>query len=369
MVAVVVVIFVLGMIFLFLSLPKREKKGNWVLFFTNGKEAGFSIREMELIRKLAISSEVEDPPSIFKSQKKLETVIKYLIRSMRMSRGNNEPGMQDFLSKLFDYYKKIEMERKDNQYSISSTRQMKEGQQLRVLLPGTGVFKSEVVKNTGQTLTISRPVNKKVNSSLHWQGLKISVYFWREDDAGYVFDTEVIDEIFSKGISSLKIEQNDSLFRTQKRKSMRIKINKPAFLYLAARNDIAGKLEKLPGLNCTLDDISESGCAFMVKGQATSGLRLKVQFALDNMPICMLGTVRSVEYNPETGVSLVRMEADTLPFDMRNQILCEVFQMLPEDDEEELPFREIEEVSDEVSVAGQMTEAAATFTENTEEVV
>jgi hypothetical protein len=37
---------------------------------------------------------------------------------------------------------------------------------------------------------------------------------------------------------------------------------------------------------------------------------------------------------------------------MRNQILCEVFQMLPDDDEDELPFREI----DENSIGGQIIE-------------
>jgi hypothetical protein len=94
-----------------------------------------------------------------------------------------------------------------------------------------------------------------------------------------------------------------------------------------------------------LDDISDTGCAFNVKGQATSGLRLKVQFALDRFPISMLGTVRSVEYHAEANTSLVRMEADPLPIDMRNHILVEVFQMLPEDDDDELPFRELEELS------------------------
>jgi hypothetical protein len=33
------------------------------------------------------------------------------------------------------------------------------------------------------------------------------------------------------------------------------------------------------------------------------------------------------------------MEADPLPIGTRNHILCEVFDLLPEDDEDELPFR------------------------------
>jgi hypothetical protein len=37
------------------------------------------------------------------------------------------------------------------------------------------------------------------------------------------------------------------------------------------------------------------------------------------------------------------MEADMLPIATRNHILCEVFDLLPEDDDEELPFRVLEE--------------------------
>jgi len=212
---------------------------------------------------------------------------------------------------------------------------------LRVLVPGTGVFKSEVIKNIGNYLTISRPINAKATTTMQWTNLSISIYFWREADAGYVFDTEVLDEVFSRGISSLKVEHNDSLFRTQKRKSLRVKLHKPAFVYMADDDDPHRK-EKAPGLKCMMDDISDTGCAFKVMGQATVGLRLKVQFALDGYPICMPGTVRSVEYNKETNTSLVRMEADPLPLRMRNNIMCEVFDMLPDDDEE-LPFRILEE--------------------------
>jgi hypothetical protein len=40
------------------------------------------------------------------------------------------------------------------------------------------------------------------------------------------------------------------------------------------------------------------------------------------------------------------MEADPLPVIIRNHVLCEVFDMLPDDDEDELPFRVIEDEAD-----------------------
>jgi len=353
-------IIILGAFFLIRK--KKEQSGNWTQFFSKGKEAGFSMREMDQLRRLVDTCGITDPVSIFTSQKQLETCIRSVISAVRMSGGSEDPDIQDFLSRLFDYRKELGMKISDKKSTITTSRQIGEGQTLRILVPGTGVFRSEVVKNFGNYLTISRPINQKITATMQWYGLKISVYFWREDDAGYVFDTEVTDEVFSKGISSLKVAHNDALFRTQKRKSLRVKIRKPAFVYMV--NDLdPHKMEKAPGLNCMLEDISDTGCAFRVMGQAHSGLRLKVQFLLDKMPVCIPGTVRSVEYREEANTSLVRMEADTLPTITRNHILCEVFDMLTDDDDE-LPFRVLEE-----EASAFTSQPAAAASDNLEEMM
>ena len=327
--------------FFFTRSKKENTGGNWIQFFAKGKEAGFSIRELEQLRRLVANCNLQDPVSIFTSQKQLETCIRSVVNTLRMTGDSEEPGVQDFLSRLFDYCKEVGMKNADQKSTITNSRQISEGQVLRILVANIGVFKSEVVKNFGNYLTISRPTNNKVSSSMQWDGLRISIYFWRDDDAGYVFDTEVMDEVFSKGISSLKVAHNDSLFRTQKRKSLRVKINKAAFVYMITDVD-PHKLERAAGLRCMMEDISDTGCSFRVMGQATVGLRLKVQFSLDRVPVCIPGTVRSVEYQQEANVSLVRMEAEPLPLLTRNRIMCEVFDMLPDDDDEELPFRVLE---------------------------
>jgi c-di-GMP-binding flagellar brake protein YcgR len=335
------VIAALAAVFFFVSRSRnsKEKTGSWIQFFSHGKDSGFSFKEIELLRRLATQCNIEDPCALFWSQQQLDICIRQMVRSIRMSGESEEQGTQDFLSKLYDFRKKIEMDKPRIKNGISNSRQISDGQILRILVTGTGVFKSQVIKNAGQHLVISRPVNAKISASISWLGTKISIYFWREDDAGYVFDSEVVDEVFSKGISSLKVNQSDSLFRTQKRKSIRIKLHKAAFLYLAGEKEVPGKTEMLPGLKCFLEDLSDTGCAVAVGGRAEAGMRVKVQFALDNTAICMIGTVRSVDFRENTNRSILHVEADPLPLDVRNQILGEMFGMLPEDDDEELPFR------------------------------
>jgi c-di-GMP-binding flagellar brake protein YcgR len=327
---------------LILSRSGKEKSSSWIQFYAKGKDSGFSFKEIELLRRLAVKSNLEDPASLFWSQNQLDVCIRSMVRNMHRSGDGGDESSQDFLSKLYDYRKKIEMEKPKVKNGISDSRQISDGQVLRVLVSGSGVFKSQVVKNTNQYMTISRPSSNKLPGTFSWTGLKISVYFWREDDAGYVFDTDVLDEVYSKGIASLKISHAESLFRTQKRKSVRVKLHKSAFLYLLANEEDAGKLEINPGLKCFLEDLSDTGCAVTVGGKAAADLRIKVQFALNNTPIVMSGTVRSVEFKEDVNRSLLHVEADPLPIETRNQILGEVFGMLPED-EEDLPFRLLDE--------------------------
>jgi c-di-GMP-binding flagellar brake protein YcgR len=323
---------------LFYSSRRSGIQGSWVQFFAKGTDAGFSIREIELLRKLASRCNLQEPAALFWSRNQLDQCIRTLVRAQKNGGEGDDLGDQDFLFKLYEYRKKIEMEKPGIKNGISNSRQISEGQNLRILVPGTGVFRSQVIRNVPQNITISRPVNDKVSPTFSWIGTKISVYFWREDDAGYVFDSEAVDEVFSKGISSLKISHSDSLYRTQKRRSIRIKMHKPVYLYLLESGESPGKVETVPGIRCFMEDLSDTGCAVIIGGQAAAGMRIKVQFALNGTPICMSGTVRSVDYKEVLQRSLLHVEADPLPLYAQNKILGEVFGM-QDDNEDDLPYR------------------------------
>jgi c-di-GMP-binding flagellar brake protein YcgR len=344
--ALLVLLFFCGFCAAIIFFHRRSgSQGSWVQFFAKGTDAGFSIREIELLRKLAVLCNLEEPSALFWSQFQLDQCIRALVNAQRNGASAEEFGDENFLFRLYEYRKKIEMEKPKIKNGISNSRQIGEGQNLRILVPGNGVFRSQVIRNSPQNLTISRPLNDRVGSNFSWTGTKMSVYFWREDDAGYVFDSAALDEVFVKGISSLKISHSDSLYRTQKRRSIRIKIHKPAYLYLMRPEEESGKAETIPGAKCFLEDLSDTGCALTIGGQAAAGTRIKVQFALSGTPICMCGTIRSVDYQEAVQCSLLHMEADPLPRYAQNKILGEVFGM--QNDEEDLPYR----ISDEADIA------------------
>jgi c-di-GMP-binding flagellar brake protein YcgR len=357
----IIVVIVLALILLAVSYSRKERGGGWVQFYAKGKEAGFLFKEIEILRQLAIQCKLEFPNTLFESQSQLDKCIRSLVQTLRMTGGEEDHGSQNFLSRLYDHRQKIEINKGSSGNSISDSRLINEGQPLRVLVVGLGVFKSQVIKNSSQFLTIARPVNSKNTSSMAWMGLSISIYFWREDDAGYVFDSEVLDEVYSLGIPSIKITHGDSLFRTQKRKSVRIKMQKAAFLYLVPSHELPHKASGFPGLKCLLEDISDTGCAVTVGGRADAGLRVKVQFALNNAAVCMSGTVRSIRYSESTDRSVLHIEAEPLPIETRNRILGEVFGMQPEEEkDDELPFQVLDdEIADLSAVAPSADDSSA----------
>ena len=331
-----------AVIMVFLNKTNKDKTV-WTLFYTKGRDSGFSIRELEILRRLVLQSNLEEPSSLFSSQEQLEICIRNYVKAIG---GIGDLESQDLLSKLYDFRQKIEVDKPTSRGGIYNSRQISGGQNLRVLVEGSGVYGSQVISNDTDYLIISLPVSNK-SGSIPWVGQKLSLYFWREEDAGYVFDTEVVDELFAKGLSYLKVEHSDSLFRTQKRKSIRLKMHKPAYLYLLENDREANKPETEPGLNCFLEDLSDSGCAIMVGGLGEADMRIKVQFALNNNPIVMSGTVRSVAYKEDINRSLLRVEADPLPIEIRNLILGEIFGTMPED-EDDLPFKLLGEEAEKV---------------------
>ena len=360
---VIIVTFVAGGFLLLLTGSGKKKSHSWLQFYAKGKDAGFNIKDIEILYGLAVKSDIEDISSIYWSLEQLDICIRALVKDIHQGGKENDVDSQDLLSNLYDYRNKIEMNKPQAKQGIFNSRQISDGQNLRILIKGTGVFKSEVIKNSQQYLTVSRPIANRESGTFSWTGQVVSVYFWREDDAGYVFDTNIMDEIMSRSIPALKIAHSNSLFRTQKRKSVRVKMNKAAYLYLLTDEDFANSIEIIPGLKCLLEDLSDSGCAIAVGGKGVQDLRIKVQFALNNFPVVMTGTIRSVAYKEEANRSLLRIEADPLPIETRNHILGEVFGMLPED-EEDLPFRILNEEAEAMALAEVEGRPLSTTTES-----
>ena len=248
---------------------------------------------------------------------------------------SSEEKTQKMLSKLYQFRNKIEKEA-DKKRHLESTRYLSAHQKLRIILPGKGVFSSELMNN-GKMLIISVPTQKGliVIDGKQWVGQSIHVYLWRTGDARYVFDTKVSGEGLFLGKPCIFLEHTANLVRTQKRNSIRSKCHITADLYILKDKNIDYSIvESKPGLKCLLEDISESGALIRIGGTGIPNLLLRLQFQLDYRLVVMFGIVRTVEYNAEVQQSRLHFECIHIEPVMKNIVLSYVYNIISEKDKE-----------------------------------
>lgn len=311
-------------------------------FFITGLDSGFSISEILLLWKTAELCNLEHPTSLFFSLPSLTKCMTLISNQTGVDPAKN----QLIMSKLFDYRTKIQNE-SDDKKGLSSTRSLDKNQPLRIILPGKGVFASEILGN-GNQLVISIPKQKNLIpfSGEEWVGKVISVYLWRKGDARYVFDTTVTQSGLFIGKSALFINHSANLVRTQKRKAVRVKCQIHGMLYILRKEQVdVNAIETQNGFRCILEDISEAGALIRIGGKGVQNVRIKLQFNIHNKLILMVGVIRTVEYNTEKNQSLLHFECTSISPAMRNEVLKFVYNLLPESEKE--VFEALEQTEDD----------------------
>ena len=303
----------------------------WIHFYTKGKESGFNLKEIKLLRNVAVEAHLENPTSLFWSIRQLDRSIKGVIIRLRSEgREPTETGAQ-FISKLYDFRKKVEFSLPKYNLGLKTTRKLANHQRIKMTLPGFGTYSSRIVENLRRYLAISYPEGPVLPDDFSWRSRKISVYFWRLDDAGYVFETRIIDDFKEQDYPILHATHSDSLVRSQKRRSKRAEVSKSGRLYpLQSTASVNNRLETGPGLRCRLIDISEDGAAILVGGRAKVGMVVKSQFSLNDEPMAMCGIVKGVTFNQKKNQSILHMQALVVSPVTKNKILSFVYNLFGE---------------------------------------
>ncbi len=307
----------------------------WIQFYTKGKESGFSFHEINLLRKVAVENRLENPTSLFWSIKQLDRSIKGMIIKFRAEGSENDESNVVFLSKLFDFRRRVELNLPKYTIGLKTSRKMSTGQRVKITLPGVGTYGAAVVENLRRYLALSYPEGPKLPQGFTWKGQRINIYFWRLDDAGYVFETKVVGDFNDQKYPIIHVGHSDSLVRSQKRRSVRVETNMAAALYPLKTIDLATEeIETQNGLRCRLVDLSEDGAAILVGGRAKVGLTVKIQFALNGADIAMSGVVKGVNFNEKKNQSILHMQAVPLKPRTRNTILSYVYNLFQERESE-----------------------------------
>ncbi|MFW5800441.1 MAG: PilZ domain-containing protein, partial [Spirochaeta sp.] len=202
----------------------------WVQFYVKGKESGFSFREVNLLRKVAVQNRLKNPAALFWSERVLDRCIRGTITRFRATNSEDTKENGDFLDQLFGFRKRVEFNQPKYRLGITSSRSITAGQPLKITFPGGRAYISTVVENIRRYLAISYPRGKTLPPGFSWKGKSLQIYFWRPEDAGYYFESRVIGDYMDRKFPILHIAHSDSLVRTQKRGSVRRDLKKSAVL-------------------------------------------------------------------------------------------------------------------------------------------
>ncbi len=307
----------------------------WLQFYTKGKESGFSFREVGLLRKIAIETNLESPTALFWSIKQLNRSIKELIIKLRANDLIEDDDSNHLLAKLYDLRKKVEFDLPRYRLGLKSSKDIMPRQRVRITLPGAGPFSSMVIENRPRYLALSRPQGQGLPETFSWKGQQIGMHFWRADDAGYFARAKVINDFIDQKYPIIHVSHTDDIIRNQQRKSIRVKTNLPATIYPLKSIQEANELEEsAKGLRCRLMDISEDGACLMVGGRTKAGLPIKVQFELADRVIVLSGLVKGVSFDQKKNLSLLHMQAVPPSTRTRNHILTYVYNIFGEQKQE-----------------------------------
>ena len=320
-------------------------------FFITGMDSGFSLSEISMLWNAAELCKLEQPTALFYS---LPSLTKCMTQISNLTSVDNSQKNQLLMTKLFNYRTKIQNEA-DDKKGMTTTHSLDKGQPLRIILPGKGVFTSEIVGN-GNFLVINVPRQKNLipYTGEDWVGRVVSVYLWRKGDARYVFDTTVTQSGLFLGKSALFLKHSSNLVRTQKRKAVRVKCQIYGMLYIIKKDKVdINAIETQNGFRCLIEDISESGALIRIGGKGVQNVKIKLQYNIQNKLILMVGVVRTVEFNEEQNQSLLHFECTHIENAMRNEVLKFVYNMMPQNEKEVLEALEQTEVDEKALETGK----------------
>ena len=329
----IALVLILAGIYIYL---RAAGKGSfpWIQFYTKGKESGFNFREINLIRRVAVETKLENPTALFWSIKQLDRSVKEIILKIRAKDLVDDADSNDLLQKLFELRKRVEFDLPRYKLGLKSTREIAARQRVKVTMPGSGPFLAMVIENRQRYFALSAPRGGKLPDGFTWKGQQIGIHFWRAEDAGYFVKTKVLEDYIDQKYPIIHVAHSDDLARVQKRRSVRIAMNHAATVYpldsIHSANEV---IEQTRGLKCRIRDLSEDGAAIMVGGRTKAGMPLKLQMNLSDLPIVMCGVVRGVNYDGNKNVSLLHIQSVPLSASTKNHILTYVYNLFGEQEQ------------------------------------
>ena len=266
----------------------------------------------DMLENLVRACKVKQPNLIFTSAGLLDDTLKKGLYSLENTRGITEEEREKRRAILFQIKQIIERNARRGA-SLRSTMLLKPGQILTITPENGSPFASRLVSNMKDFLTVSTPQGAAGADTRWMRGTALSVYLWRDNDAGYSFQSKVLGYDSVRGVSCVLIQHSRTLRREQRRRNRRREIMRACFYYPIRITEVAegrtvqkkASVEKSMRALGTVMDLSAGGCAIETMSPFDPGKLIMLEFDMDKKaPVRAFGKVMSVRRQKGRGGSM-----------------------------------------------------------------
>ncbi|HPC38163.1 MAG TPA: PilZ domain-containing protein [Exilispira sp.] len=259
----------------FLKTKSKEHK----MFEEAALVRGIPKNDIEAILNVLDFVPIKSPVLLFASKQNFET---FLIKAISILKGRDKSSNNFDLTitknRLYFLLSNLDNYFKDMKKSVSS-KDLNVGKRVRIYINDLGYFFTEVIASLDRGFVVKKPKIEKEPKS--WK-MPVTVYFWRENDAGYSFETYIEDEVNETTIKGLLIRHSDILLRYQKRKYLRKECRfYSTYSLVEIQEDSSGKKTMKvvpPEYDGTVFDIGGGGFAIEVNNKI--GLKKYIKISI-----------------------------------------------------------------------------------------
>ncbi|MGO9309867.1 MAG: PilZ domain-containing protein [Spirochaetia bacterium] len=271
-------------------------------FRREARRVGLSGASADVLENLVRMCKVKQPLLVFSSASLLDDTLKKGLYSLDNARELTEEQRENRRATIFFIKQTIERNSRKGAV-LRSTTLLRPGQLLTITPEGAAAYSSKVISNMRDFLTVSAPAQPAGTETRWMRGTKLSVYLWRDNDAGYSFVSKVLGYDTVKGVPSVLIQHSRTLRREQRRRNRRREIMRQCFYYpiRIVETGEGRKVERKASVQQDMRtlgivvDLSAGGCAIQTMNPFDRGKLAMVEFDIDRKaPIRAFGKVLGV---------------------------------------------------------------------------
>ncbi len=326
----IIFIFVIGIVLYIASRrssPGGARKGGsgagWHRFYQIARTRGLGKQETELLRRLVQECRLAKPNLVFTSMNVLDSCIQRQVR--RLSLHETHGKSTDDVINLY-YRLRNRVARTRTSSSISTTRAIPAGVQVRVMVQNQGSFTVTVNRNDEDCLGISIPVLPP-GKIVAWDKKRVKISYWRENDAAYVFFTKVEDVIINDEIQTICLRHSDRVTRVQKRLYPRKSVRLPVFFTRVRVIEEGGKKKAVVDRKDThwgtIIDISVGGLSIETSIPFNRNNYLRTEFELrEDYKVVAFGKVKRLEQHRGKKTWIMHIQFTKIDKKHKNEIFA-----------------------------------------------